>query len=338
MKKLTYAIALSTLLLAGCSQEDGIMESKGELVTLNYNINLNDGVQSRAGNEQVVVNKLYCAIYEVENKKIDGNEKTYYNYVRTDKVDANFNNTVTYTPALFKNLEYKIIFWAQYEETGKDPYYNLSDNAGNNTLLAITVNNNADVTNVYNSFPQKDAFTAISGKAKGSITASNGGSVTLTRPFSQVNVYTLEDDWTQAVALNRIPTSSTIMINCQTTYNAMTQEWEGNAIDLEITSTPSYDQKFTYTNGTDDTSDDWNCCTLFSEYVFASCGDNVNCYLKIFDNVSTPICEEEIPNFPLLINKRTNVIGRIMTGVVEYNVSTGTWGDDKNINPDGTEM
>ena len=285
MKKLTYAIALSSLLLAGCSQDEGIMESKGELVTLNYNVSLGNDVQSRAAGD-LAVNKLLCAVFEngVELKR---------------EVIEVTNGTATYKPALFKNIEYKIVFWAYYKNQN-DSCYNTAD------LKNITINDNYD-NGVFADDAKKDAFTAIE-----TVTVTGNAvesTVTLTRPFAQINVNTTEIDWNNAEELGSTPTSSKITLTgCATTYDAFNKTWSGSAQNYTFYSVPSVD----------------GYC-LASEYVFAN--GTGTCTIEVYDN-ATPakmIYSKEISSFPIEANKRTNVTseseGGLMTGDVTYKIT-----------------
>ena len=95
MRKLTYVIAMMALLLTGCSQDESVMENKGELVTLNYNVSLGSGVQSRTGEEpELAVNKLICAVFEADKEKY------------REIVDIDANGNASFTPKLLDNTTY----------------------------------------------------------------------------------------------------------------------------------------------------------------------------------------------------------------------------------------
>ena len=188
MRKLSCVIALSILLLAGCSQDEGIMESKGELVTLNYNVSLGNGVQSRAG-EDLAVNKLLCTIFEVNT---DGSAIE----VKRDILDMT-NGTAQYTPKLFSNVQYKIAFWAYCEQNGQS-CFDLTD-ARNIKINYELYDKEAFVENKY-----KDAYTAAH-EIKLTETKQTP-SIVLNRPFGMVKVLTSKADYEAAVALGSTPT------------------------------------------------------------------------------------------------------------------------------------
>jgi len=287
MRKLTYAIASIAFLLAGCSQEESIMENKGEQVTLNYNISLKDGVQSRAGSETTVeVNKLLCAIFE------NGTE------LKREVVDVT-NGTAEYKPTLFKNIEYHIVFWAYYESDGTS-CYDVSN------LKNIKINTNYD-KDVFANDAKKDAFTAVDVVK---VTANPiQASVNLTRPFAQINVYTTETDWNNAVALGGEPKYSKITVSGYANqYNALSEKWSGTSEeDYTFTSTVSKDDNY----------------SLASEYIFAN--GTAACTIQVFAEGDKEIFTKEITNFPIDANKRTNVTSQndsgLMTGDVTYSIT-----------------
>lgn len=286
MKKITYAIALSTLMLAGCSQDEGMMENKGELVTLNYNVSLGNSVQSRAG-EDLAVNKLLCVIFEKET----GTE------VKREVVEVT-NGTATYTPKLFTNIDYKIVFWAYYA-IDENSCFDLSD------VKEIKINDKFD----------KDEF--VENKCKDAYTAAHEiklskenqtPSITLTRPFGMVNVYTSKADYDAAVAIGSTPTSGTITIgNYSKTYNAYEQKWSTTS-DEEITLETNVSTTPVQFDGTEYYS-------LACEYVFANGTATTN--LQIKDNSTDPkvIYKSSIDNMPIGENARTNLYNpALLTG------------------------
>ena len=304
MKKLTYAIALSTLLLAGCSQEDGIMESKGELVTLNYNISLTDGVQSRAG-EGVDhgVNKLLCMVFEKDSTEV----------LKRQVVDFDNEGKAQYTPVLFKNIKYRIVFWA-YHKNGNDSCYNVTNKA------IVTTNEKYDMECFANDL-HKNAYSAYDDVQI--IDNAMSIKVILTRPFGQINVYTTEQDWKNALGLQSIPSSSSLTLSgFSTQFNALNQEWVDEGCEaFELNSTVSYEN---------------NYC-LASEYVFAN--GNGNCQIKVKDQNPNPkeIYNYTVSNFPIGKNQRTNIkpadgsVG-LMTGNVSYIIEISNGFDTTNEN------
>lgn len=296
MKKLTYAIALSSLLLAGCSQDEGIMENKGELVTLNYNVSLGNNVQSRAdASQELAVNKLLCIVFEREN----GNE------VKRDIVEI-ANGQAIYSPTLFSNINYRIAFWAYYSDNEGNSCFDLAD------VKAIQINDKYDKENfIENKF--KDAYTAYHDVTL--TTKNQTPSITLTRPFGMVNIYTSKADYEAAVAMGSTPSTGTINIgSCSKTFNAYEQEWVGgNEAAVELNTKVS-SQEVTF-NGV------LSYC-LASEYVFAN-GTVTTTNIQVKDGSQKVIYNSTISGMPLGASIRTNLYnGTLLTGGgVTYNIT-----------------
>lgn len=309
MRKLTYAIALSSLLLAGCSQDEGVMENKGELVTLNYNVSLGNDVQSRAdGNPELAVNKLLCIVFEREN----GNE------VKRDTVEI-ANGQAIYSPTLFSNINYRIAFWAYYADNEGNSCFNLAD------VKAIQINNEKyDKGNfIENKF--KDAYTAYHDVTL--TTENQTPSITLTRPFGMVNIYTSKADYEAALAMGSTPTTGTINIgSCSKTFNAYTQQWVGgNEAPVELNTEVS-SQEVTF-NGVP------SYC-LASEYVFAN-GTVTNTNIQVKDRSQKVIYNSTISGMPLGASIRTNLYnGTLLTGggvTYTITINQGFTDNDKEI-------
>lgn len=297
MRKLTCVIALSTLLLAGCSQDEGIMESKGELVTLNYNVSLGNGVQSRAG-EDLAVNKLLCTIFEVNT---DGSAKE----VKRDILDMT-NGTAQYTPKLFSNVQYKIAFWAYCEQDGQS-CFDLTD-ARNIKINSELYDKGAFIENKY-----KDAYTAAH-EIKLTETKQTP-SIVLNRPFGMVKVLTSKADYEAAVALGSTPTNGTITVgSCNKVYDAYAQEWKsGNDAPVLLNTSVS---------ATTVQYQDMECYVLASEYVFGN-GTVTTTNIQIMDASEKNIYNATISNMPLGMNMRTNMYNETLLtgGGVTYTVS-----------------
>lgn len=308
MRKLTYAIALSSLLLAGCSQDEGIMQDKGELVTLNYNVAVGNGVQSRAA-ENLAVNKLLCVIFESET----GTE------VKRDIVNVNDEGIFIYSPTLFSNINYKIAFWAYYADAEGKSCFNLTD------VKAIKTNEDYDKGNFVNNL-HKDAYTAAH---EVKLTEKNQTpTITLSRPFGMVNVLTSKADYDAAVAMGSTPTTGTINISsCSKTFNAYTQQWSGTSDENILLDTSVSAASVQYNNQ--------ECYCLASEYVFGN-GNVTTTDIQVKDNNNKVIYNSTISDMPLSTNSRTNLFNAALLtgGGVTYTITINQGFSDTDSNKD----
>ncbi|MBQ2855771.1 MAG: hypothetical protein IJE78_01405 [Bacteroidaceae bacterium] len=285
MKKFAYAWILMVLLLTGCRQEESVYVAEEELVTLNYRISPQNDGQARSVSEQtLVVNKLRCEIYEVT---VNDND-TLYTLIRTDIIDKNVDisqSYFTYSVSLFKNVEYRIVFWAYYQSPENKVYYEWDESLG---LRAITVNSSfrEESAGVY-----EDAFTAVVKKEKNKLIESLVN-VKLTRPMGLVSVSTTKERWDKFLEKNKVPsTSKLVLTGFYDKYDALLRQWSSTGSEkIEYHSVAS--------------SSDY---VLANELVFAN--GNSRCDIYIYDDSLSPlqIYTCTLWAFPIETNKRTNV-------------------------------
>ena len=298
MRKLTYVIAMMALLLTGCSQDESVMENKGELVTLNYNVSLGSGVQSRNGTaSDLAINKLLCVVFE------NGEE------VKRDIVSVE-NGTANYSPKLFSNIEYKIVFWAYYDSTPNDADINSCFDMADVSAIKTNTNYNAEG---FTEDKHKDAYTEVHTVTLNGETQSP--KVSLTRPFAQLNVLSTKADYHNAESLGSTPTTCTVKISgFANEYNALSKQWGGTATETTLTSqvsktTVTINEKVYY--------------YYASEYVFGN-GTATTGTVTVFDQNEKQLYKsEELPSIPLGANQRTNLSNEnlLTGGGVNYTIT-----------------
>lgn len=284
-KNLYYIICIVTsLFLSGCQQDSCLPDKDGEVVTLNYILSPDD-VHSRNGVVgELVVNKLRCEIYEVDVVDND----TLYKRIRTDIRDKNTDvsqSYFTYSVSLFKDVEYRIVFWAYYQSPDHKVYYELDSDEG---LRGVTVNAafREESAGIY-----EDAFTAVAAKKKGQLIKSLVN-VELSRPMGLVDVNTTKERWEQSVEKGRVPSTSILVLTgFSDKYDALTKKWSHSGSDkveyYSVVSASNY--------------------SLVNELVFAN--GNSRCDIYVYDNSLPPlqIYTCTLWSFPIDTNKRTHV-------------------------------
>lgn len=339
MRKLTYVIAMMALLLTGCSQDESVMENKGELVTLNYNVSLGDGVQSRTGGEPqnqstqtTLTKQLLCAIYEISTAA-DG--KKTYTHKKTDIVSSSSVNAqgavqFSYSPSLLNTVDYKIVFFAcNYDATEGACF----DFGNENDLQVIKINDTKAAKACFASNESKDAFVGSDEITNGISTKS--GSIGLTRPFSQVNVLTSVGDYNKAVGLGRTPSTTTLTFSkLIDTYNALDNEWSNEVTDKSLKSDVDANKTLTISKGEGENKVDVDYCYLANTYLFAS-GSNPSCVVTVMDGNNNVIYTSSIPQVPLGSNQRTNMYNEnlLTGGGISYTITINDQFIDDNNQP-----
>ena len=171
MKKFAYAWILMVLLLAGCRQEESVyVAEEDDTITVNYEVEIGDGTDSRGIGDGSRVDQLVVGIFR------DGSLVTTLTFAddADGTKDGKFQNIAI---PMMRTETYDLAFWAQ--KNGNGIY---AINEGN---FQVNINYAA-----YNEKLQEvENYDAFSGKKLG-VSAANPGAknITLTRPFAQLNV------------------------------------------------------------------------------------------------------------------------------------------------------
>lgn len=246
------------LLTTACSNNDNFNQSPEEVVSgevygsgnsiVTLTLNPATAIGTRADETHISdgskAKKLYFQVYEVTET---GGSKTYKTFV--EKTDVNVNVfPYTIRLAVDEKQKYAIAVWAQNAATTA---FNVTD------LENITV----DYTQVNNNNDLSDAFCVTK--------EFNGGdeklSVTLHRPFAQLNVGTTGADYNEFVKGNIRP-------NKKITYSRMEVDGVCNQIDVlkdKISKTSGYDGKAEF---------DYALIPAFYEQTFTSEPDYTNAF------------------------------------------------------------
>lgn len=186
MKKIYFATISAVLMMlsAACSNE---AVEPTDQATVQFTVNL-DGIQSRGISDGTTVDQLIFAVYDQ-----DGNELPQLR--QNDIVISERNAQVTTQVAL--GQKYTFVFWAQ--KSGNN-YYNTAD------LKDVVVSYEG-----YANDETRDAFTAVLTIDK--VTGPINETVTLRRPFAQVDYVCDLTEWTDLQNSNYRLTGSDLTVS-----------------------------------------------------------------------------------------------------------------------------
>ena len=302
MKKLIYcALAFAAgLFAASCQQENLEPVAGGNTVTYTVEV---PGIDTKAIGDALNVNEL---IYEVwrtgsqNDTELKSSEpgaaepRTEFLYRKT--VDV-VSRVAKFEVDLVKDQNYTILFWAQVKDGG---YYNTSD------LKNVTLTNKA-----LTAFDeQRAAFYGtdfiVAGQQKAQKT------VTLTRPFGQINLGTVERD-AQAMGYTLGVTATSVTVKgASTAFNVATGvASDEDCANLTFASNAPFmpEGKVETLNGTYE----WiamnyifvpaNQATLGVDYTITTNHGNIS---------------NTISNLPTQKNYRTNIVGNLLTSKTDY--------------------
>lgn len=327
MKKLLYAAiaAIGLLLSPACSNEDELSNE----ALISFNVGVENGMQTKTIADGSTATVLRVRVFEDGTTEGTIKELTAFQQDFTD-----FNGTKDNIEfSLLKGKNYYFLFWAEANQT-TSPY---------------KINNNGTITVSYdNAFcndEKRDAFVGVySCVAQTTINQS----ITLKRPFAQLNFLTTEKD-IQAAAAGKIVADpiaglqTQVVINkAANTLNPFTGEISGEVrnITFKHAAVP-----FTISNSTSNLTADYYTVTatngtfnvggeerhyLATNYFLTKEVADVEATMTVKDAQGEGLT---VPSIPVNKNYRTNIYGDLLTKPGQFSVSISAGFDDPD-NPD----
>ena len=300
MKKLLYcAAALATLLFAGSCQRENL-EPAQESAAVTFTVEAPAALQTRAIADGLNVNELVYEVWLTETLgDLTQNAQRLYQ-AKTDMAVENGVNKATLTLDLVNDQKFTVLFWAQVKEAAAYTTAKLTEvtyakneyNSNDESLAAFYavayVNDSKHV--------EKDGTTAADSK------------VSLRRPFSQLNLGTLNTSTAYTVALEK---SMVTVENVNTVFNVATSEaTQPVAKTFKMAAVPTESLSV---NGT-------TYEYVAMNYMFA--GDNISVSYDIETtlNGTSAHVTNTVSSVPLKENYRTNIIGNLLTSKVDYEI------------------
>lgn len=359
MKKFIFSAlaAIGLLLSPSCSDENEVLSGSDNEALVSFNVNLADGISTKAISDGGTARTLYVKVYDVEKNEVPGLDQI----LTID--DGSLSKTVTIT--LVKGKTYNFLFWTQYttNEPGWDNPYTIGE-AGEISIDYLKMKSNDE---------KCDAFVGIKENYKVE-SAEATTSVELKRPFAQLNFLTTADDIKRAAAAGILTAgisetatafqTSVTIPGAATTLDPWTGKVSGyqavtfavNAAPFKVKrtniSTPAVPGDFTVE------ADAGNKITITPDegtatdyYVLATNYFLVNpsasatgeidgiTQLLFTDNVTLLVAESNypglaVPNIPVQKNHRTNIYGNLLSvgGTFDVIMDNDFETGDNNVN------
>lgn len=299
----SFAAAAMSVLAIACAKEQ-VGPGEGAMVEATFSVDVPGVIGTKAG-EGTKATKLYYQVFDAEGAP--------FTDLPMKVKDINGSTTVNFQ--LIKDQTYNFVFWAQTAEAG---YYTVTD------LRTITANYEGKNSNDENF----DAFFAVE-KAitiNGPITKT----VTLKRPFAQINVATtgvlkagettVNVDFTGA-------TSAVTVKDVPTVFSPLTDELSSRVNALQFASAAIPGGDFAVTGSTETYK------YLAVNYVFAPVDGTVY-DVEAALNVAGKDVTVKVPSVPAKRNYRTNIYGNLLTTTADFNVEIDPgFAGDENISP-----
>ena len=319
-KTLLLVAAAVTALFSACSGDElaNTNVADGNMVNVSFSANLDQVMPTRsvAGeSDGTAATKLYVAVYNADKQLIPA-----ISHIGTDAGGKDFvtvsGKTATVNFQLVKGQTYSFVFWAQ------NP---------NATALAFDAENKKVTINYDKANDETlDAFTAHVNDL--TVTGAIQQSVTLKRPWAQVNYGSAQSDWDAASAAGITVAKSKVTVNnIYSTLNVLTGQVEGEAktADVELaantipaSATPA---RTLTVSGTEYKYIGLNYLLVGNE------GEQslIKADLEIQKEDGTVINTLAFSNVPVQRNYRTNIVGNLLTSQTQFNITLDEMYEDE---------
>lgn len=328
--------AAGMLFATSCSNDELDVQSGNE-AQVSFSLGLEGGIATRAISDGQSAKTLVCAVYDanktlldkvvINDKQVDANGQ----YVNTDAFKGGLTDNVRIT--LAKGQTYTIAFWAQ---NGDCDAYDTDD------LKAVKVDytNGAEgesATGDINNDDTRDAFFAAE---TFNVEGNKEIEVTLKRPFAQINVGVTAEDWEAAIASNiEIEKSAVVINNVADEINLLTgavkaSDAMANGITYTLGGIPN-EPLYVETDTTKEGKEEY--VWLSMSYILVDDGSEsaasvdgaqkstLNGLKYTFapeKGKGQPIeFAEGLAGAPVRRNWRTNILGKLLTGDVQFNIT-----------------
>ena len=325
MKKRFY---LCLLAIAGMLQVTSCLNEKYEMVSsedapqVTFSLGVKGGLATRAISDGSGINKLVFAVYNDEGVQI---------LEPAAQEVAFVEGAVETAPiALVKGQTYTAVFWAQ---NAACEAFNTDD------LSAVTV----DYTKMAANGDQGDAFF---GAQTFTVTGSNKVEVELGRPFAQINVGTPAESWTAAVNAGlTVVESKAVVKQAASKINLLTGV-VSEPVDVEYEFTAIPEDVLAVDTDADQVAEEYAYLAMC--YVLVNDGTETGAAKAVLDELTFTFKAEDgteiefgegLNNVPVQRNWRTNIVGNVLTGNVNFDVSLDTEFDgEENVDPDMVQI
>ena len=303
MKKIIFSIAVmvSAFFAASCQQE--MLETQAGGNTVTYTVDVPSAIATKAiGDEVTAVDKVYYEVYRAAEVEDLSKSPVYQGEKPV------INNSASFDLEFVKNQEFVVLFWAQNsalvntDVTSEEGMYNINDLRQIQLVNPGAANNDAAQV-----FAGSDTVTDCVSDAN--------GNVRLTRPVSQINVYTTTESLSFGDVTIGLSTSDMTVAGLYNTYNVAT----GDAVEID-----ENESTFVYAEAAVPTATADNAALKYVAMNYVGFAPKNGTTVKVDFNIQTTEAvkiKHSVSNVPVKPNFRTNITGNLITATSDYNIS-----------------
>ena len=315
------------MLATSCSNDELDVVQSGNEAQVTFSLAAEGGIATRAISDGTGADLLYYAIFDAQGKLITTINGSTAGLLKKENAFLNGSKQDAVEVTLAKGQEYTAVFWAQ--DASCTAYTVTAETDG----LKVAVDYDGDNNN-----ETRDAFF----KAEPfKVTGNTEIDVVLKRPFAQINVGVTEADWKAAVESGIEITKSKVVIkNAATSINLLDGTVSGEEevtynfatipakfataetleVDVNRDGTIQDDEKYKYLSMSYILTDnDAERTTLEADglqFTFSP------------ENGEDIVFDEGLHAVPVQRNWRTNILGKILTGDIQFNIEIDQRFDD----------
>lgn len=307
--------AAGMLLATSCSNDELDVVQSGNEAQVTFSLAAEGGIATRAISDGTGAKKLVYAVYNANGELIKTIANTDVNGQIVDNSAFDNGLTENVTITLAKGQQYTVAFWAQ-----------------NPNCTAYTTTDLKNVTIDYAGLNNDETRDAFFKAETFTVTGNTEIDVVLKRPFAQINVGVYQTDWDAAVASEiEIEKSKVTIEKAATSINLLTGEVTGEeTVEYGFATIPAqFDTPETLDVDLDKDGTKEKYVYLSMSYILAN--DATTGYAKAtledLDFTFAPKSgnninfSESLNAVPVQRNWRTNIIGKILTGDVTFNIT-----------------
>ena len=325
-KTLFLAVAAVTALFSACSSDEVASSANdSNVVNVSFSANFDQVMPTRSvsgDTDGTQATTLYVAVYNTSNELIPA-----ISHIGTAAGGKDFvtvsGKTATVNFQLVKGQTYNFVFWAQ----------NPNATAGAVVFNPTTGKVNVDYSKIKANDETLDAFTAHVNDL--TVTGALSQSVTLKRPWAQVNYGSAQADWDAAVAAGITVAKSKVTVNnVYTTLNALNGEVEGEATTTDVVLAANTIPASAATARTLTVSNTNYKYIGLNYLLVGNEGQQslIKADLEIQKADGTVINTLAFSNVPVQRNYRTNIVGNLLTSQTQFSITLDeNYDNDKNI-------
>ena len=313
-KFLTLGVTLMAILLSSCSDQLEGQKPSDEMTDVVFTLTVEGAAETRAISDGTGADQVMWAVFAEDGSLVIS--KT----VKDDVSDLLSLTGHAITVSLAKGKTYKAAFWAQNSECDA---YAVSDD------MVVEV----DYEGINND-ELRDAFFVTSGAF--SVNEYAVVPLVLKRPFAQVNVGTYSWDLEYALEAGMdVAMSSASISNVPNSLNLFDGSVSGS-VDV-IYSMSDVPQEKLYVD-VDENGDTEEYEYLSMSYILAGSESSAHSMSFTFaeaEGANAFAFESGLGNIPVRRNWRTNVIGQILTGTMDFNIKIDSAYEGESVNSGG---